>query len=147
MMKWNETTASRCRYGDVAGRLFGEAEVIWEHSENGWHGYANVLVRTPDGHFVHYAWTYGSCSHCDDWWDLPGGEDAVEQIMRDAAAWFDDEATLRRYLHLEDSDATYPTGNSPTNDSILGMLRILDDIGEDLKAMGDAFDSWSKAHT
>ena len=32
-MKWSETTASQARYGDVAERVFGQAEVIAEFSE------------------------------------------------------------------------------------------------------------------
>lgn len=142
-MQWDQTTASECRYGDVAGRIFGDAEVIWEHSENDYQGFANVLVRMPDGRFGHYEWTYGSCSGCDEWEDLPGGDDEVERIMREAVAWFDDEATLRRYLHLEDEGARYPTANSATNGSIPGMLRVLGGIGSDFQAMGKAFEQWS----
>lgn len=156
-MKWSETTASKCRYGDVAGRIFGEAEVIWEHSEDGYSGFANVLVRMPDGRFGHYEWTYGSCSRCDEWenLDIEGVEpyseerysrqaDKVEQIMRDAVAWFDDEATLRRYLRIEDPDARYVTANSPTNGSTPGMGRLLfGGIGDDFTAMGEAFERWA----
>jgi len=158
-MKWSETTASKCRYGDIAERIFGEAEVIWEHSEADWQGFANILVHMPDGRFGHYEWTYGSCSGCDEWENLRVSgadpyssdyyerrQDAVEQIMREATAWFDDEATLRRYLQLEDSDTTYPTANTPTNGGLSGMLHILSgEVGADFHNMGHAFDAWSRS--
>jgi hypothetical protein len=59
-MRWDQTDASKCRYGEVAERIFKDADIIWEHSMSDYQGYANVLAAMPDGTFVHYEWSYGS---------------------------------------------------------------------------------------
>lgn len=126
-MKWGETVASSCRYGDVAGRIFGESEIIWEHSEADYQGFANVLALMTDGTFIHYEWTYGSCSGCDEWEARDLTDDEIEQEMRGSMAVLPDKDALKRYLHLEGEykDATLPTANTPTNGSIPCMLQYL----------------------
>lgn len=142
-MLFKDSIAASCRYGDNAVSVFGpEALLIWEHSENDWQGFANILVKTTDGRFAHYEWTYGSCSGCDEWESSGLSDGEIEKRMRDAAAWFDDIGVLRRYLKLEDKEALYPTANDPKNGSIPGMLRSMGyGISEDFKAMGEAFEA------
>ena len=100
-MRWQETQANKCRYGEIAERIFGEADIIWEHSEVDYQGYATVLAAFPDGTFAHYFWSYGSCSGCDDWENRHLSDDQVEAEMRQGMAVIKDVPTLRRYLHLE----------------------------------------------
>lgn len=140
-MRLAESVAAEARWGDVAVEVFGsDAEVIWEASTADYQGSCNVLLRLTDGRFAHYEWTYGSCSGCDEW---EGMEADVPRIMRDTAVYFDDVATLARYLRLEDKDQRYPTANSPTNGSIPGMVRLLfGGIGDEFREMGDAFAEW-----
>jgi hypothetical protein len=33
-MKWSETTSSKCRYGEVAGKIWGDWDIIWEDAED-----------------------------------------------------------------------------------------------------------------
>ena len=122
-MKWEETIASECRYGDVAERLFGKSEVIWENSENDYQGHANVFVALPSGRFAHYEWTYGSCSGCDEWEDRCLSNDQIEEIMRDETVWFDTIEVARKYLHLNDGS------KSPW-------------YSTNYDKMGKAFDAW-----
>lgn len=101
-MHWSDTVASKCRYGNVAGRIFGSCDIIWECSENYFGGFANVLAATPDGTFIHYEWTFGSCSVCDTWerqygWD-DDADDKIEAEMRRDMVTFPDMGTLLRYL-------------------------------------------------
>lgn len=101
-MKWNETEASRYRYGDVIGTLFEGAEVIWERSlGDDYEGSANVLALMPGGFFVHYEWVYGSCSSCDEWEALGLTDEQIRDDVQRSWAVLKDAATLRRYLHLE----------------------------------------------
>lgn len=147
-MRWDETTASQCRYGEVAERIFRDAEIVWEHSEADYQGSANILARMPDGAFVHYEWTYGSCSGCDEWEARDLDDDAIEAEMRGAMAVLADEATCARYLRLEGEfdHASFPTANSPQNGSIPGMLRYLGGgAGDEFRAMGEAFVAWRVA--
>lgn len=127
-MKWADTVASSARYGDVAGRIFGDAEIIWEASTNDYQGSCDVLALLPTGEFVHYEWTYGSCSGCDTWEHQYGygADDDIEREMRKEMVTFPDVATLQRYLHTDNLD------------DWLG--------GEDFKAMGEAFEKWRSTH-
>ena len=61
-IKWNDSVAITCRYGNIVGEALGYPDVIWEHSENDYQGFANFIGKMKDGRFVHYEWTYGSCS-------------------------------------------------------------------------------------
>jgi len=144
-MKWEETEADKCRYGEIASRIFGEAEIIWERSEAGYQGSANVLAAMPDGTFVHYEWTYGSCSGCDEWEARGLSDDEVEQEMRSAMAVLKDVETLRKYLHLTEGfeDAEAPSANTPTNGGIVGPLRALCGTdGTEFQAMACAAQEW-----
>jgi len=124
-VRYSETIASQCRYGDVAARIFGEAEIIWEHSEKDYQGFAKLLARMPDGRFAHYEWEYGSCGGCDDWENRELSDDSIESEMRGHVAWLPDVETARRYLHLD------------------GDLALSDkEVDDDLAAMRTAFGKW-----
>lgn len=43
-MKWNETTANECRYGEVAERIWGTSEILWEQSYADYQGEAAIFV-------------------------------------------------------------------------------------------------------
>lgn len=143
-MKFWESMAAQCRYGDQAVVVFGsDSELIWEHSENDYQGSANILVHTPDGKYAHYEWTYGSCSGCDEWESANLSDEQVQKVMRESAAWFDDLQTLRRYLKLEDKEARYPSANTRMNGGIIGPLRVLSgSAGSEFREMGEAFEKW-----
>lgn len=142
---WNETIASRCRYGDVAGQIFGDAEIIWEESEDDYQGSANILAHMPDGRFAHYSWTYGSCSGCDEWEASGLTNEQVKEEMLRGTAFLPDLDHLIRYLKLEGeyAEAVQPTSNSPTNGSIPGMMKYLaDGWGKDFEHMRAAATEW-----
>lgn len=126
-MKWTETVASQCRYGDVIGEVFSDAEVIWENSYADYQGSANILVKMFDGRFAHYSWTYGSCSGCDEWEAANYNDEQIRQEVLRTTAWLANEEQLIKYLKLEEEykDALLPTANSITNGSIPGMLKYL----------------------
>lgn len=144
-MKYAETVASRCRYGDIAERIFGDAEIIWECSTADYQGSANLLAAFPDGRFAHYEWSYGSCSGCDEWESRDLTDDAIEEEMRSHVGWLADENACARYLKLEGefANAPVPTANTPTNGSVPGMIRhLFGGIASEFQEMGDAFVAW-----
>ena len=146
-MKWDETTASKCRYGRIAGRIFGDAEIIWESSEADCQGHANILAAMPDGTFVHYEWTYGSCSGCDEWESKDMTDELVEAEMRETMAVLKSREICARYLQLDPAivkGMPYPIATGPTNGSIPGMMRTLfGGRGDDFETMGKAFVAWA----
>lgn len=147
-MKWNDTTASSCRYGSNAEVIFGNADIIWESSEAGYQGHANILAHMPDGTFVHYEWTYGSCSGCDSWERAEMNDEQIEAEMRRTMSVLQDETTCAKYLHLDPevtSGMKYPVATPPDNGGLSGMIRALSgSMSSDFQAMGEAFSEWRK---
>lgn len=138
VVPWRKTIASRCRYGDLAGKAFDYPVVIWENSDDDWQGFANFIGRMKDGRFVHYEWTYGSCSGCDEWEAEEYSKEQIIEIMRKHAVYLPDTDTLRRYVKLdgEFANAQVPSANSPDNGGIDGMLRsTLDEAKRDFMNM------------
>ena len=130
-MRWDQTIAAQCRYGNIAERIFGEADIIWEHSEENWQGHVNVLARFTDGTFGHYEYTYGSCAGCDEWEDRGLSHDEIEQIMRHEMVTFPaDGVILRRYLKLDT-----PHGGDPAPSGWRSQ--------DGLEYMAQAFKRWS----
>lgn len=147
-MRWADTIASKCRYGEVAETVFGMAEIIWEHSEDDYQGTANILALFPDGRFAHYEWTYGSCSGCDTWEAAGLTDDEIAAEMCEYAAWFPDEMAFVAYLErvtAGGSDDLVPTAQPSTAGSIPGMVRWLyGGIGREFLEMRTAFYAWKK---
>lgn len=102
--------ASSCRYGDVAGRIWGTWEILWEDSEADYQGHATILAK-KGRRYSFYEWWYGSCSGCDGWEADGKDDDAVEKEMRETAMWFTGKTALKKWL-------TMLTGNPRSNDSM-----------------------------
>lgn len=98
-MKWSETKASKCSYGEIAERIFEKANIIAEDSEIDYSGYANILAEMPDGTFIHYEWSYGSCSGCDEWESRDLTNDQIEEEMRREMTIFHDERSFYNYVN------------------------------------------------
>lgn len=109
-MKWNETVASTCRYGDVAERIWKDWDVLWEDSEADYQGHASILAKRGN-RYSFYEWWYGSCSGCDGWEADGKDDDAVEKEMRGTAMWFKNKKELKTWLEML-------TGNPRSNDSM-----------------------------
>jgi hypothetical protein len=98
IMKWNETTASKCRYGDVAEKVWGDWEILWEDSEADYQGHASFLAKRGKK-YCFYEWWYGSCSGCDGWEASEQTDEQIEAEMRDTAMWFTDKKELAMWLN------------------------------------------------
>ena len=97
-MKWNETIASKCRYGDVAQNIWGIAEILWEKSEADYQGSASFVAKMPDGRYCFYEWSYGSCGGCDTWEAAHLSDSEIQQEMDESAAWFDDKEMFEKFI-------------------------------------------------
>lgn len=97
MKAWKDTVASECRYGEVAGGIWHDWNIIWEDSDADYQGHATFLAE-KDGRFCFYEWWYGSCSGCDGW-EADGASDKdIAKEMRDTAIWLDDRQQLTEWL-------------------------------------------------
>lgn len=119
-MKWDETIASKCRYGEVAKTIWNDWNILWEDAEDDWQGHASFLAE-KDGAYCFYEWWYGSCSGCDTW-ESAGlkGEDIAAE-MRNTAMWFKDKDQLMRWLEMLEGN---PISNH-TDGGLVGNLDIL----------------------
>lgn len=98
-MKWNETTASECRYGEIAEKVWGDWEILWEDSEADYQGHASILAK-KDNRYSFYEWWYGSCSGCDGWEADGSTDEQIEAEMCDTAMWFDSKKELKKWLDM-----------------------------------------------
>ena len=98
-MEWNKTVASTCRYGEVAERIWGDWDVLWEDSEADYQGHTTILARKGNK-WSFYEWWYGSCSGCDGWESDGKGDDAIEKEMRNTAMWFKSKKELKAWLEM-----------------------------------------------
>jgi len=93
-MNWNDTVAASCRYGDIARKIWGDWNIVWENSESDYQGHASFLAE-KDGQYCFYEWSYGSCSGCDNWEAANFSDEQVEADMKDGALWLNSEKELR----------------------------------------------------
>lgn len=113
-MKWTETVANGCRYGENAGNIWGDWEVLWESSEADYSGSAD-FVAYKDGLFVLYDWSYGYCSGCDEWESLGLGDDEIEAEMRHEAVEYDIDGMVALVAK---------TPNAPWVSAVLPLLPV-----------------------
>ena len=146
-MKLKDSIAAKCRYGEEALRAFGEnSDLIWECSEDDYQGSANILVKTRDFNrevFIHYEWTYGSCSGCDEWEsrDLTDFE-IIQEMIRDCNQ-FNSREELERYLNLTTGEEKLPRPTDFDNGSVPGMMRVLSGgIVDEFYEMANAYYKW-----
>jgi hypothetical protein len=132
-MKWNETIASECRYGSIAGEIWGDYEILWEDSESDYQGHASFVAKKGNK-YCFYEWHYGSCSGCDGWEADGKTDEDIEKEMRDTALWMDGEKALRKWLDML-------TGNPISNYSMErggGLAAGIDILGGGLKGRIEA---------
>jgi len=105
-MNWGETIAGQCRYGDVAEKAFGLMNILWEDSTDDYQGGAEVLAKSEsrawgeeDKPYVHYEWSYGSCSGCDGWEDQGLSDAKILAEMMDGCSFYDKES-LGEWLNM-----------------------------------------------
>jgi len=98
-MKWDETIASSCRYGDVAGTIWGDWNIIWEDSKADYQGHASFVAERK-GKYCFYEWWYGSCSVCDTWEAQSLSDDGIAAEMKDTALWMDNKKALLTWLDM-----------------------------------------------
>jgi hypothetical protein len=121
-MKWNETVADTCRYGDVAGKVFGDFDILWEDSECDYQGHATILGKKGKT-YVFYEWWYGSCSGCDDWESRNLTDDEIAAEMQETAMFFEGKRPLKKWLGM--LEGTYPVSRQYDTGGLTGMLDLL----------------------
>jgi hypothetical protein len=98
-MKFSESVASHCRYGDVAEEIWKDWNIIWEDSVDDYQGHASFVLE-KDGKYVFYEWWYGSCSGCDGWESQGLTGEQIEKEMRETALWLDSKEDLFKWLNM-----------------------------------------------
>ena len=118
-MKFQDTVAYECRYGDIAERIWGDWNVLWEDSDDDYQGHASILAE-KDGKYCWYEWWYGSCPGSDTWEAANLTEDEIETEMRNTALWLDSKEELTTWLDMCQKEQI------PTPGGTLGYTYALD---------------------
>lgn len=87
-----------CVSGRWSGEVFAalpDGEVVFSRGRNDYQGSVAIVAKLDDGRWLHYGWSYGSCSACDSWEGEP--EEKVAEEIRSGAAIMDPE-TFADYL-------------------------------------------------
>ena len=121
LMKFQDSESNKCRWSELAERLIGDWFVVWEDAYVDYQGSAELLAY-KDGAFCYLEWSYGSCSGCDPWEDIPENEALCE--MKRNAMFFTDAAYLYTWISML----------SKTGDRKAGIFtQVLFDLGQLLK--------------
>jgi hypothetical protein len=127
-MLWSETIASQCRYGDIAGKIWSDWEILWEDSESDYQGHASFLAQ-HESKYCFYEWWYGSCPGCDGWESDEKSDEDIKEEMQKTAMWFKNKKELMRWLNMLE-------GRTPINNYSMerggGLATGLDMLGGDL---------------
>lgn len=100
-MKWDETEASLCKYANIAERIWGKSDIVWEHSDaTPVDGYATILALMPDNKWCFYKWDYGSCLACDEWESRGLTDQEIEKEML-ANSIFMTEESMTNWFDIE----------------------------------------------
>ena len=97
MRKFQATESYNCRWSELFEELIGDWLVIWEEAEADYQGNARLLAY-KDSRFCYAEWSWGSCSGCDPWEDLPR-EDALKEAHRDVM-FFDDAPAMWGWIGM-----------------------------------------------
>lgn len=77
-----------CRYASCLIDLLTKlqaVQVLFEKYEDDYQGFVDVDVLLSDGRVFSYAYSYGSCSECDEWENLGlSYEEIINTILQEA---------------------------------------------------------------
>lgn len=91
------------RWSYLVKEALPDGEIVSSVGTCDYQGSVAIVARLDDGRWLHYAWSYGSCSGCDHWENITEGE--AKQEIISGAAILDREAFLRYIVSAADSDA------------------------------------------
>ena len=63
-------TGIEARWERLIREVFPDGQILRSIGINDYQGHEVIVVRFDDGYWMHYSWSYGSCSGCDVWEDM-----------------------------------------------------------------------------
>jgi len=105
-----------CRYSECAFSLLAGHEILAFEGESDYQGSASVLARRTGAvegfyEYIYVAWSWGSCSGCDQWEAQDLSADQIIEELRKSAGFFE---TLEQTIAFITPMTHYPTGDSYT---------------------------------
>jgi hypothetical protein len=95
-MKWKDTISSKCRYGEIAGKIWGSWDILWEDAEDDYQGHAAFVAKNGNI-YCFYEWWYGSCSGCDGWEAAEMSETDILLTMFKEAILFENKQEIIKW--------------------------------------------------
>lgn len=107
------------RWHEEVAAALPDGEVVFSTGTADYQGSVAIVARLDDGRWLHYDWSYGSCSGCDAWegtmYDDADGPAKVAEEIRKGAAIMDRDhfadylvsakAARASWLHSGDGDS------------------------------------------
>lgn len=93
------------RWSGLVREALPDGEIVASVGTDDYQGSVAIVARLDDGRWLHYSWSYGSCSHCDSW--ECEDEAVVKEEISNGAAILDREAFLRYLQRAYDNDASW----------------------------------------
>ena len=92
-----------CRYSECAFSLLAGHEILAFEGESDYQGSASVLARRTGAvegfyEYIYVAWSWGSCSGCDQWEDQNLSADQIIEEMRKTAGFFETLAQVVAFI-------------------------------------------------
>ena len=67
------------RWSEMVREALPDGEVVFSTGRNDYQGSVAIVAKLDDGRWLHYDWSYGSCSGCDHWENVMGWDDDAER--------------------------------------------------------------------
>ena len=96
-MKFKDSIARKCRYGDHAEKIWKDYEILWECSFKD--SFGSVAFIFSDGREHGFAeWGYSNTESDYDWGKRKYDAKSISDIMSEKAIWFDDYKLFETWL-------------------------------------------------
>lgn len=90
-----------CRYSSCLIDLLTQlqaVQVLFEKYDNDYQGFVDVDVLLSDGRVFSYAYSYGSCSGCDEWENLGLSTEEIKKTMLTEATIFNSIEEYNKWI-------------------------------------------------
>ncbi len=108
VVNWDETVASQCRWSEYAKELINDWDILWENSEAGWQGGAQILAF-KNGQLRYLDWSYGSCSGCDVYENMKA-DDVRKEFKNNVMMHFNNVDIFCNWLKMLKGTGDYKYG-------------------------------------
>lgn len=115
-------TGIEARWESLIRQVFPDGQIVRSSGLDDYQGHEVIVVRFDDGYWMHYSWSYGSCSGCDAWEDMDPEERRKDMLA--SSVKMDPEHMADYVVMNWDSEWLNPVGEeSWRTEKVVGMTK------------------------